>query len=177
MTLCRCGGDTEELKSFITAISPSNIFTDLETAKELHLNVVTECASLTKSPPFNTENAAENTYAGLDFTYDVLSEFLDVGKRDAFIGDVSHRIRHNVAGYVTTKFSAGVILYCENYATLAGIAVKSDVRRGGVGSSTLSRLLEIIRNRTVFICAEYKNVPFYEKNGFVVESYAAYCTL
>lgn len=177
MTLCRTGGDLDELKSFIMALSPSNIFTDLDSAQALGLNIVTKCASLYKKPPFNTENAAENTYAGLDFTYDVLSEFLSVGERDAFIADVSHRIRHNTAGYVTTRFSAGVILYCENYATLNGIAVKNDVRRGGLGSSTLSRLLEIIRDRTVFICAEYKNVPFYEKNGFTVESHAAYCTL
>lgn len=177
MTLCRSGGDLDELKSFITALSPANIFTDLNSANALCLNIVTKCASLYKKPPFNTENAAENTYEGLDFTYSILSEFLSVGEKDAFIGDVSHRIRHNTAGYVTTKHSAGVILYCENYATLAGIAVKSDVRRGGLGSATLSRLLEIIRDRTVFICAEYKNVPFYENNGFTVESYAAYCTL
>lgn len=177
MTVCRNGGDLEELGSFIKAISPINIFTDLETAKLLGLNIVTECASLCKSAPFNTENAAENTYAGLDFVYDVLSKHLNVGEKDSFLADVSHRIRKGCASYVTTKYSAGVILYTHEYATLSGIAVESDSRRGGLGSATLSRLLDVIRSRTVYICAEYKNVPFYEKNGFVVQSYAAYCTM
>lgn len=177
MTLCRNGGDLDEIKSFISAISPANIFTDLSSAEALGLNIVTKCASLYKAPPFNTENAAENTRVGLHHTYDILSKFLSMGDREAFIADISRRIRHNCAEYVTTKYSAGVILYCRDYATLAGIAVNTDCRRGGLGSATLSRLLDTIRNRTVFISAEYKNVPFYEKNGFTVESHAAYCTL
>ena len=177
MTVCRNGGDTDELKSFIKAISPANIFTDLVTATQLNLEVVTECASLTQEPPFFTEQKIENTYEGLDKVYDVLSKHLSVGTREGFIADVSHRIRRGAAGYVTSKYSAGVILYNDNYATLAGIAVESDCRRSGLGTTTLNRLLEIIRDRTVFICAEYKNVPFYEKNGFRVESKAAYCVL
>ena len=177
MTICRKNGDLEELKSFINAISPANIFTDLDTANELNLKIVTECASLKKSPPFDTTRKIENTYEGLERVYDILSKHLSVGQRDGFIADMSHRIRHGVAGYVTGKHSAGVILFNENYATLAGIAVESDSRRSGLGSATLNRLLEIIRDRTVFICAEYKNVPFYENNGFIVESKAAYCKL
>lgn len=175
MTLCRVGGDIDELKSFINAVGPSNIFTDLNTAKALNLEVITECASLKKAPPFDTARKIENTYEGLDRVYDILSKHLSVGTREGFIADISHRIRRGAAGYVTSKYSAGVILYNDNYATLAGIAVESENRRGGLGTATLNRLLEIIRERTVFICAEYKNVPFYEKNGFEVESKAAYC--
>lgn len=177
MILCRDGGDTSELKGFINAISPANIFTDLDTANILGLSVVTECASLCKSAPFNTERKIENTYGGLDRVFDILSKHLSVGTRDGFIADISHRIRRGTAGYVTSKFSAGVILFNEKYATLAGIAVESDARRSGLGTATLNRLLEITRERTVYICAEYKNVPFYESNGFRVDSKVAYCTL
>lgn len=177
MIICRDGGDTSELKGFINAISPTNIFTDLDTANALELNIVTECASLCKKPPFDTARKIENTYEGLDRVFDILSKHLSVGDKQGFIADMSHRIRRDTAGYVTGKYSAGVILYNENYATLAGIAVESDSRRSGLGTATLNRLLEIIRNRTVYICAEYKNVPFYESNGFEVKSKAAYCIL
>lgn len=177
MTVCFSGGDIEELKTFINAISPTNIFTDLQTAKALGLEVVLECASLCKEPPFDTTQKIENTYEGLSRVYDILSKHLSVGAREGFIADISHRIRRGSASYVTSKYSAGVILWNENFATLAGIAVESDSRRKGLGTSTLNRLLETIRERTVYICAEYKNVPFYEKNGFVVESKVAYCKL
>lgn len=177
MIICRDGGDEAELRCFINAISPTTVFTDLDTANVLGLKIVTECASLCKAPPFDTARKIENTYEGLERVYDVLSKHLDVGDRQGFIADMSHRIRRGTSGYVTSKFSAGVILYNEKYATLAGIAVDSDNRRSGLGTATLNRLLEIIRDRTVYICAEYKNVPFYESNGFKVESKAAYCTL
>ncbi len=177
MIVCRDGGDAAELKSFISAISPANIFTDLDTAKVLGLSVVTECASLCKHPPFDTSRKIENTYEGLECVFDILSKHLSLGDKQGFIADMSHRIRRGTAGYVTSKYSAGIILYNESYATLAGIAVESDNRRSGLGTATLNRLLEIIRNRTVYICAEYKNVPFYESNGFVVESKVAYCEL
>lgn len=177
MIICRDGGDVAELKSFVKAISPTNIFTDLDTADVLGLNIVTECASLCKAPPFDTTRKIENTYEGLDRVFDVLSKHLSVGSKQGFIADMSHRIRRGAAGYVTGKYSAGVILYNDSYATLAGIAVESDNRRTGLGTATLNRLLEIIRDRTVYICAEYKNVPFYESNGFKAESKAAYCIL
>ena len=177
MIICRNGGDTEELKAFINAIAPANIFTDVDTANALGLKIILECASLYKEPPFDTARKTENTYEGLSRVYDILSKHLDVGARDGFIADMSHRIRRGTAGYVTSKYSAGVILFCDNYATLAGIAVESDDRRKGLGTATLNRLLEIIKERTVYICAEYKNVPFYEKNGFAVKSKVAYCKL
>ncbi len=177
MIICRVGGDTAELKTFVDAISPANIFTDLDTAKILGLEIITECASLCKAPPFDTVRKTENTYEGLDRVYDTLSKHLDIGDRQGFIADMSHRIRRGTAGYVTSKYSAGVILYNDKYATLAGIAVESDCRRSGLGTATLNRLLEIIRDRTVYICAEYKNVPFYKSNGFTVESTVAYCKL
>ncbi len=177
MIICRSAGDTEELRSFINAVSPTNIFTDLQTANSLGLDVTLQCASLYKSHDFDTTQKIENTYEGLDKVYSVLSKHLPVGDKQGFIADMSHRIRRGTAGYVTSKYSAGVILFNESFATLAGIAVESDNRLSGLGTATLNRLLEIVKHREVYICAEYKNVPFYEKNGFTVESKVAYCTL
>ena len=119
----------------------------------------------------------ENTYCGVEFLYNMLSSRLNVGDKTAFIADVSHRLRHNCAAYVTSDFSAAAILYSGDYAVINGIAVKPDVSRRGLGTSTLNRLLQSVKNRTVFVCAEEKNVPFYLKNGFVPDDKSAYCRL
>lgn len=174
MMLCFDNGDLDELRSFLRAIAPKKIFTDLDTTLLLGLNIEVSCSVLYKRPPFESNNQIENTYCGIDSLYDILSERLNVGDRQAFIADMSHRIRHNAAAYVSSPFSAAAIIFDKNVAVINGIAVSKENAGKGLGSATLNRLLDGMKNRTVFVCAEEKNVPFYEKNGFVFCENAAY---
>lgn len=174
MMLCFDNGDLDELRGFLKAVSPKKIFTDLDTALLLGLNIEVSCAVLCKRPPFESDNQIENTYCGIDALYNILSARLNIGNREAFIADMSHRIRHNAAAYVSSPFSAAAIIFDKNVAVINGISVLEEKASKGLGSATLNRLLSGMKNRTVFVCAEQKNVPFYEKNGFVFYENAAY---
>ncbi len=177
MSLANLGGDLFELKEFIKCISPYGVFTDISTAKALNLKIETECDTLFIKPPYNFENAAENTYAGVSYACETVAERLDVGNINVFKADISHRIRHDACGYVTTPASAAFLLYSNNIAIISGIAVKKTNQKTGIGSATLKRLLEIAKHRPVLVCAEQKNTPFYLKNGFTLNGKFAYCRL
>jgi len=174
MMLCYDGGDIEEITEFLRAVGPKKIFTDAKTASNLNLNVEVDCATLYRDPPFSDDNAVENTYTGLDALYNTLSKGLNIGNREAFIADISHRIRHNAATYVSSPFSAAAIIFDEKFAVINGIAVLPEKSGLGLGSATLNRLLSGMKNRRVFVCAEQKNIPFYLKNGFAFYEDAAY---
>ncbi len=177
MTICNIGGDIEELRAFIKCIGPSLVFTELNTANALGLNIGTVCDTLFIDPPYDFEDAAENTYAGLDYAYKTVTERLYVGDEAAFKADISHRIRHNCASYVTTPLSAAFLLYCDEGAILSGIAVKKESAGKGIGSATFKRVLMMARTRRVYVCAEEKNTPFYLKNGLKIIERCAYCKI
>ncbi len=177
MTLCNLGGDIFELSEFIKCVGPRLVFTDLETAEKLKLKPGTVCDTLYTDPPYDFDDAAENTYEGIEKAYETITDRLYVGDKTAFKADISHRIRHDCAAYVTTPLSAAFLLYCNHGAILSGIAVKKQRERSGVGSATFKRVLMLARNRRVYVCAESKNTPFYLKNGLKLIERCAYCKL
>ena len=177
MTLFNNGADLFELGEFIKYISPIGVFTDMKTADALNFSVETPCEALVIHPPFNTENAAEDAELSLDFAVDTVAARLNIGLRDVFKADLSHRIRHDCATFVTTEYSAGFALYSESNAIISGIAVNKACEKSGVGSATLKAILKKIGNRPLFVCAEDKNVPFYLKNGFTITERCAYCRI
>ncbi len=177
MTLFNINANIFELGEFIKYISPIGIFTDIKTAELLSLKKETECDTLIIKPPYNTVGAAENTCAGLDYAIDIVSSRLNIGKKEVFKADISHRIRHNCATFITTNYSAAFALFSENSAIVSGIAVLSSTEKSGIGSATLKRLLLSIRERPMLVCAEDKNTPFYLKNGFTLLERCAYCRI
>ena len=177
MTLFNANGDVDELREFLGCISPSIVFTDLSTAKSLKLKLGTVCDTLYIDPPYEFLDAAENTYEGLDKALSIVTDRLYVGDEMAFKADISHRVRHNCAAYVTTPLSAAFLLYCDEGAILSGIAVKESRERSGIGSATFRRVLTSARERRVYVCAEEKNTPFYLKNGLKIIEKCVYCRL
>lgn len=177
LTLFNNGGDLEELSSFLGVIAPQILFTEKSTADALGIKIGTLCDTLYRNPPFEEEGAAENTYEGIKTAYETVTERLYVGNKDAFFADMSHRIRHNCAAYVTTPLSAAFLLYSDNGAILSGIAVKQVRERSGIGSATLKRVMLLCRQRRMYVCSEKKNTPFYLKNGFEIIEECGYCTL
>ena len=177
MTLFNNGADLFELGEFIKYISPNGIFTDSTTANALNLKIETPCDVLIIRPPYSTENAAEDAELSLDYAVDTVASRLNIGVRDVFKADLSHRIRHDSATFVTTEHSAGFVLYSGNFAIISGIAVSMASEKSGVGSATLKAILKKIGNRALLVCAEDKNVPFYLKNGFTILERCAYCRI
>ena len=176
-TLYFDNGDTDEMASFLHMLSPRGVFTDKATAELLKLKVVTDCTVLLKKPPHENPNKIENVYRGVLYVCDVLSERLNIEDKQALYADIVHRINHGCAATVASDSSAAAIIYSDNIAVINGIAVKENMSSKGLGSATLNRLLECVRARDVFVCAEAHNVPFYIKNGFEKIDLAAYCRL
>ncbi len=177
LTIWNGGANTEELGEFLNMLSPGIVFTDKATADALNLPISTLCDTLYRDPPFEFDDAAENTYEGINKAYETITERLYVGNKEAFFADMSHRVRHNCAAYVTTPLSAAFLLYCDEGSILSGIAVKEVRERSGIGSATLKRVMLLSRERRMYVCAEKKNTPFYIKNGFKIIEECGYCTL
>lgn len=176
-TLYFDNGDAEEMTSFLRMLSPRGVFTDKATAELLGLKAITDCTVLLKKPPHENPNKIENVYRGVMHVCDILSERLNIGDKQALYADIVHRINHNCAATVSSDNSAGAIIFSGDIAVINGIAVKENMASKGLGSATLNRLLDCVRGRSVFVCAEAHNVPFYIKNGFEKIDLAVYSKL
>ena len=55
MTVSAGNAEFEELKQFVNAVSPKGVFTDSVTAKKLGLKTETECTTLKRKPPFDSD--------------------------------------------------------------------------------------------------------------------------
>lgn len=172
---CKENCDYEELSAFIKALSPNSIFTEKENVEPLHLKINEECMVFLLDEFQNRTPIMENTYCGLEYLHGILSRHLNIAEKDAFIADMSHRIRHNCATYVTGNFSAAAMLYSGKYGILNGIAVNPESRKSGLGSATLNRLLSGFRGEFFYVCCTQNNAPFYMKNGLKAVGKAAYC--
>ncbi len=172
---CKENCDYEELSEFIRALTPNSIFTEKENVVPLDLKVKEKCMVFLLESFENRTPIMENTYCGLEYLHDILSRHLNIAEKDAFIADMSHRIRHNCATYVTGNFSAAALLYAGEYGILNGIAVNPESRKSGLGSATLNRLLSAFRGKHFYVCCTENNAPFYMKNGLKAVGEAAYC--
>ena len=168
-------GDLNEIQEFVSAVNPNSIFTSYNTAENLKLNITTVCTDMVKKDKTVASNIGPNASGNLFWLYDVLSDNFDLGDRDCVIADISHRIRHNCCGYVTTNCSGALLYYTDKYALINGIAVIKEKRRTGIGTSALNRLTEIAGDRPVYVCASASAVNFYLKNEFKIIGKSAYC--
>ncbi len=172
---CKTNCNYEELSEFIKALSPKSVFTEKENIKPLNLKINEECMVFLLEDFSDRTPIMENTYCGLEYLHGILSKHLNIAEKDAFIADMSHRIRHNCATYVTGNFSAAALLYSGDYGILNGIAVNPESRKSGLGSATLNRILSGFRGKHFYVCCTENNAPFYMKNGLKAAGFAAYC--
>lgn len=177
MIITENGADIAELNDFLNAVKPESVFCETALANKLGLKAELSCVALKAVPPYITDNAAENTLIGISALYDRIKDEFNIPNKDAFLADISHRIRHNAAFYVTGNFSAAICFFSDDFAVINGISVDSEKRKTGLGSATLRRLLQSIRHRTVFVCTKRQTVPFYLKNNFAICGEVSYCKI
>ncbi len=176
LTVTENGGDLTEIGEFIRAIGAENIFCDALLAEALSLNPQQLCKIYRAAPPYSTENAAENLMIGIDGLYNRLKNDF-VFEEAAFKADISHRLRHDAAVYVTSAFSTVLCLCCEDFCFITGFVTDSSKRGMGLGTTALHRLCCYSKDRPIYVCARENAIPFYEKNNFALVGTAAYCTL
>lgn len=174
LTLTENGADLSELKVFISALGPKIILCEEYLADTLNLKKDNVYTVLKSEAPYDTLGATENTGEGVMRLYDMLKNDFPLEK-DGFLADVSHRVRHNSAFFVTSSFGAALCLYCENFAVINGICVSAEKRGTGLGSAILKRVKSGARNKPIFVASRNAD-NFYLKNNFKVCGKAAYCS-
>ena len=163
----------QELCEFLRFLSPMGIFTDTHTADYLNLKIKEECLVFKTLPPyesiFNNENKQPRELLN------ILRQGLSIPDGDGFVADVTFRVLHGCAHFVTENNSGGLLFTGDNNAIINGIAVARDNRGKGQGSRIVKLLLSRAQNKNVYACCTEKNKGFYLKNGFSLIGKAAYC--
>ncbi len=167
------GRNKEELKSFLKFIGYNGIFTSLKTAQSLNLKINEECLVFKALPPF--EKAETSQSASVRELLAVLRQGLTIPDADEFVADVTFRVLHGCADYVTEDGGGAVLFYDQSGALINGIAVPQNNRGKGQGSRIMKLLLSRAENREVYACCVEENKHFYIKNGFSLIGEAAYC--
>lgn len=165
--------EPEELKSFLSFLGYSGIFTSLDTARILKLKIDERCFVFKARPPFEKAEAAEQKEPRA--LLEILRQGLTVPNGDEFVADVTFRCLHGCADYVTENGGGALLFYTPEEAIINGIAVQKEARGKGMGSRIMKLILSRAQNRSVYACCTENNKHFYIKNGFSLIGEAAYC--
>ena len=163
------GADFSELREFVSALSPSVIFTEYENAAALGM----KCDRVRNMLKFQTEKTSDETnnftlrelYDGLDNGSDV---DIHLPSFEIFAPDVSHRLRHRGAVAVVKGYGAALAFTYSGGAVMSGIALSKDFRGKGLGKKLLLELLSQTHG-DFFVAANDINKEFYLRNGFTLE--------
>lgn len=86
---------------------------------------------------------------------------------EGFYVDLSHKIRRENAAALTLENAVCVASHITNdSAVISGVAVQNAARSRGLGNEILTKMLNALGNKTVYVAAEESVLPFYIKNGF-----------
>ncbi len=177
LNLSSSGENTAELREFLEAVFPAEIFTEYETAEALGLTPVRIRNMLTFKST-GTDTVLENF--SLKELYDRLSYGCDVDIHlppfEVFAPDVSHRLRHGGARAVVKEYGAALAFTYNGGAAMTGIALNPLFRGKGLGKRLLAELLSGI-DGDFFVAANEQNTKFYEKFGFTRQGLVGYWRL
>lgn len=162
MTVFCENGDYEEIKEFISVISPQSIFGSLEALKNLGFSDIHSVFVMSRKADILGETAGDDLKSRE--IYDILNiKDFSLPEYPYFAVDFCRRINHGRADYFAVKDKcAAVSFHTGNYALLNGIVS----REKGLGTVALNAILQKNYGRELLCCCEEKLIGFYEKNGF-----------
>ena len=170
MTVFCENGDFEELKEFISVISPRSIFASLDVLKALGLKDIHSVFVMSKVADISGDTSGDSLSSRE--IYDILNvkEF-SLPEYPYFAVDFCRRLNRGLASYFAIKDKcAAVSFHTGNYALLNGIVS----REKGLGRLALNAILQKNHGRELLICCEEELIGFYEKNGFIKRYKAGY---
>ncbi len=150
----------EELRLFIKALSPATVFAEEKTAVSLgvvgeRVNVVRFFCNGFHKPQKSVD--LKRVFALFEKAFSL--------KKDEFIADLSHRLRHGAAFCVSKNGGAAVVQRAGENALITGICVESESRKAGLGSEILGDIKNNFSGE-LYACCEDSVLPFYLKNSF-----------
>lgn len=157
----RCA-DLEELKSFVSVLSPVCIFSDMDTLKNLdclpdeNINVMYRKADITGTTESDSLSSKE-IYNLLDVKGLSLPEY------PYFAVDYCRRLNNGSAKYFALKDKCAVITFNSgDKAIINGLAS----HQKGFGSIALKAILQANFQKDFLVCCRDSVKEFYKKNGF-----------
>lgn len=162
MTVFCENGDCEEMKEFISVISPRSIFGSFEVLKALGLQNIHSVEVMCRAADISGKTLGDSLNSRE--IYDILNikEFV-LPEYPYFAVDFCRRLNKGFADYFAVRNKcAAVTFHTGNYAILNGIVS----REKGFGTVALKAVLQKNYGRTLLVCCEEKLIGFYEKNGF-----------
>ncbi len=150
----------EELNLFIKALAPATVFAEEETA--LKLCVKGERVSVVRL--FCNGSDRPQKSVDLERAFALLEKDF-VLKKEEFIADLSHRLRHGAAFCILKENGAAVVLSTGENALLTGICAQKEHRKTGLGSEILGDIKKAFSGR-LYACCKDSVLPFYIKNSF-----------
>ncbi len=162
------GGNTEEIKEFLSFLGAKYIFSDADLGylKKQECYLMHKKVQTTSSSPVLSHNTPRKVL-------EIIKSGLTVSNDDEFISDLSHRLYNGQAGCFLSDCSSGVIYLTNKFSFVTALAVLPDFRLNGKGRAALNELIKQSKTEDVFVCCEEKNLPFYKKNGFLPISKSA----
>ena len=155
-------GDTDEIKEFISVISPGSIFGSLKVLERIGLKGVHSVYVMSRKADILGETLGDSLKSR-EF-YDILNvkEF-SLPEYPYFAVDLCRRLNRGLGDYFAIRDKcAAVSFHTGDYALLNGIVS----REKGLGTVALKAILQKNYGRELLICCEENLIGFYEKNGF-----------
>ncbi len=168
VNLWQKNGDLDEIKSYLSFIGATNVFTSEKTAQKLSLSSKKPCFLMKVRQNVLNKDCVigEDTPRRI---LEILKTGLVIENDDEFLSDITYRLYHSAAGFALSDKGAGLVFKSKVCSIIGGLAVLPEFRRsGGFGSELLNVLREQSKNANFFVCCEEKNIGFYNKNGFCV---------
>ena len=162
MVVYNNGADTEELKEFVSVLSPACVFSDYETLCKIDrkprepIYIMCRLADI-KGETKSDSLSSKELYSLLDV------DGLSLPEYPYFAVDYCRRLNKGKADYFALKDKCAVITFNSgNNAIINGIA--SHLK--GYGRVALRAILQKNFGRTVYVCCRSQVKGFYEKEGF-----------
>ena len=170
MVIYRDGGDSDELRDFVTLLSPACVYSDLDTLTAIGLppdeviSVYGRFADITGTSPCDDLSSAE-IYKLLD------APGLSLPDYEYFAVDYCRRLNHGGASVFALRDKcAAVSFHTGDFAVMNGLASHAK----GYGSTALTGILQKNFGRTFYVCCRKELKPFYERAGFKEKYHAGY---
>ncbi|MBR3593201.1 MAG: hypothetical protein IKL44_00860 [Clostridia bacterium] len=166
MTIYGDDFDAEEIRKFISAVGAKTLSCSVSAAEKLgypYKKYTVMRSSRGMAAPADFSPASDEVYR-------LLSEGTDgdiaLPERDAFMADLSHRVRHGTAMAAVFKSAVCVVPFMTDYgALICGVATEKTARGSGFAGMCVSATVQKLARPTFVICSE-GTIPFYKKFGF-----------
>lgn len=162
MVIFNNGANIEELREFVSIISPACIFSDIETLRAID-RVPSEEIFVMHTVADGCCDRVSDSLSSREL-YELLDvDGLSLPDYPSFAVDICYRLNHGLAEYFGIRGGcAAISFHTGGYAVMNGIAS----HKKGYGGVALKNILAKNSGRQFLVCCRQKVKGFYEKYGF-----------